>query len=89
MSLRNLVLLGLVNGFGSSATAAYGAVNQVMELRAVSRDVDCDLGLDLRRKAIGAATPEPAGSIVRTGLLKNLVLTGGLVALAYLFSAPS
>jgi len=30
MSLAELVLLGLVNGFGSSATAAYGAVNQVM-----------------------------------------------------------
>ncbi len=30
MSLAELVLLGLVNGFGSDATAAYGAVNQVL-----------------------------------------------------------
>ena len=30
MSLAELVLLGLVNGFGSNATAAYGAVNQVI-----------------------------------------------------------
>src|ERR1700726_1207717 len=30
MSLAELVLLGLVNGFGSDATAAYGAVNQVI-----------------------------------------------------------
>ncbi|MGY2931243.1 putative MATE family efflux protein [Bradyrhizobium sp. GM6.1] len=30
MAIAELVLLGLVNGFGSNATAAYGAVNQVM-----------------------------------------------------------
>jgi Na+-driven multidrug efflux pump len=30
MSLAELVLLGLVNAFGSDATAAYGAVSQVM-----------------------------------------------------------
>jgi Na+-driven multidrug efflux pump len=30
MAVAELVLLGLVNGFGSDATAAYGAVNQVM-----------------------------------------------------------
>ena len=30
MSVAELVLLGLVNGFGSDATAAYGAVGQVM-----------------------------------------------------------
>src|SRR6202158_4806578 len=30
MSIAELVLLGLVNSFGSNATAAYGAVNQVM-----------------------------------------------------------
>ncbi len=30
VSLAELVLLGLVNGFGSHATAAYGAVNQII-----------------------------------------------------------
>ena len=30
MAIAELVLLGLVNGFGSDATAAYGAVNQIM-----------------------------------------------------------
>ena len=30
MSTAEMVLLGLVNGFGSGATAAYGAVNQVL-----------------------------------------------------------
>jgi MatE len=49
MSLAELVLLGLVNSFGSKATAAYGAVNQVNELYAVSGALDRDLGLDLRR----------------------------------------
>ncbi len=49
MSLAELVLLGLVNSFGSNATAAYGAVNQVMGLGAIPGAVDLDFGLDLRR----------------------------------------
>jgi Na+-driven multidrug efflux pump len=40
----------------------------------------------VRAQAIGRGNADRLGSIVRTGLLMNLVLTGGLVALAYLFS---
>ncbi len=47
MAIAELVLLGLVNGYGSEAAAAYGAVNQVMG--AVHGDVDFDRGLDPRR----------------------------------------
>jgi len=32
-SLAGLVVLSLINGFGSNATAAYGAVNQINALR--------------------------------------------------------
>ncbi len=86
MSLAELVLLGLVNGFGSSATAAYGAVNRVMsyvQFPAMSIAISVSI---FGAQAIGRGNADRLGSIVRTGLVMNLVLTGGLVALAYLFS---
>jgi putative MATE family efflux protein len=86
MSLAELVLLGLVNGYGSNATAAYGAVNQVLsyvQFPAISISITVSI---FGAQAIGAGNTDRLGAIVRTGLLMNLFLTGGLVALAYLFS---
>ena len=86
MSVAELVLLGLVNGFGSDATAAYGAVNQVLsytQFPALSIAISVSI---FGAQAIGAGNTHRLGAIVRTGLLMNVVLTGGLVALGYLFS---
>jgi Na+-driven multidrug efflux pump len=88
MSLAELVLLGLVNGFGSNATAAYGAVNQVLsytQFPALSISITVSI---FGAQAIGGGNTARLGAIVRTGLLMNLVLTGALVALAYLFARP-
>lgn len=84
MAIAELVLLGLVNGFGSNATAAYGAVNQVMgytQFTAMSISIAVSI---LGAQAIGGGDRARLDSIVRTGLAFNLVLTGGLVALIYL-----
>ena len=84
MAIAELVLLGLVNGFGSDATAAYGAVNQVMgytQFTALSISIAVSI---LGAQAIGGGDRERLDGIVRTGLAFNLVLTGGLVALIYL-----
>jgi MATE family, multidrug efflux pump len=86
MSIAELVLLGLVNSFGSNATAAYGAVNQVMsyvQFTAMSIAVTVSI---FGAQAIGGGNAGRLDAIVRTGLLLNLILTGGLVALIYLFS---
>jgi MATE family, multidrug efflux pump len=86
MSLAELVLLGLVNSFGSGATAAYGAVNQVLgyaQFPAISIAITVSI---FGAQAIGRGHSNQIGSIVQTGLLMNLVLTGGLVAVAYLLS---
>jgi len=86
MSLAELVLLGVVNGFGSEATAAYGAVNQVMscvQFPALSIAISVSI---LVAQAIGRNDARQIGSIVRTGLEMNVILTGSLVALGYLFS---
>src|SRR6186713_876361 len=84
MAIAELVLLGLVNGFGSDATAAYGAVNQIMgyaQFTAMSISIAVSI---LGAQAIGSGDGARLDGIVRTGLAFNLVLTGGLVALIYL-----
>ena len=84
MALAELVLLGLVNGYGSEATAAYGAVNQVMgytQFTAMSISIAVSI---LGAQAVGGGDRTRLDSIVRTGLTFNVVLTGGLVALIYL-----
>ncbi|MDB5958120.1 MAG: efflux family protein [Ramlibacter sp.] len=86
ISLAEIALLSMVNGFGSQATAAYGAVNQVVnyvQFPALSIAITASI---LGAQAIGRGTPERLRAITRTGLKMNLVVTGTLVVLGYLFS---
>ncbi len=86
ISLAEIALLWLVNGYGSDATAAYGAVNQVVayvQFPAVSIAITASI---LGAQAIGAGRSDRLGAITRAGLQINLVLTGGLVLLGYLLS---
>jgi putative MATE family efflux protein len=88
VSLSEVAVLFLVNRFGSGATAAYGAVNQVMsyvQFPAISISITASV---LAAQAIGAGRNERLGPITRTGYAMNGVLTGGLIALAYLLSRP-
>ena len=73
MAIAELVLLGLVNGYGSDATAAYGAVNQVMgytQFTAMSISIAVSI---LGAQAIGGGDRARLDGIVRTGLAFNLV----------------
>ena len=86
MSLSEVAVLFLVNRFGSDATAAYGAVNQVVayvQFPAMSIAITASI---LGAQAIGAGRTRSLGAIARTGILMNLVITGSLVVLGYLFS---
>ncbi|RZI77127.1 MAG: MATE family efflux transporter [Variovorax sp.] len=86
IALAEIALLSLVNGYGSDATAAYGAVNQVVayvQFPAISIAITASI---LGAQAIGAGRADRLGAIARTGLMMNLVLTGALVLLGYLFS---
>ena len=88
MAVAELVLLGLVNGFGSQATAAYGAVNQVLayvQFPAMSIAIAASI---LGAQAIGAGQINQLGAITRMGVMLNLIMTGGGVALVYLLSRP-
>ncbi len=86
MALAEMVLLGLVNRFGPGATAAYGAVNQVMayvQFPAMSVGITVSI---LSAQAIGAGRASRLSAILRTGLVLNLLITGILVLVATLFS---
>jgi putative MATE family efflux protein len=86
ISLAEIVLLSIVNGFGSNATAAYGAVNQVVnyvQFPALSIAITASV---LGAQSIGGGRSHLLGAIMRTGLEMNLAITGTLVLIGYLFS---
>lgn len=85
-SISGIVIIGLINRFGSDATAAYGAVNQVLsyvQFPAMSIAIAASI---FGAQAIGARQSGQLGAITRTALVMNLVLTGSLILIAYLFS---
>jgi putative MATE family efflux protein len=88
VSLAEVVLLRIVNKFGSNATAAYGAVNQVVnyvQFPALSIAITASI---LGAQAIGSDRADRLGAITQTGLALNAVITGSLVVVGYLFSRP-
>ncbi|MRX50832.1 MATE family efflux transporter [Paracoccus sp. S-4012] len=87
-SLSALVIVGLVNSFGSDATAAYGAVSQVqnyVQFPALSIAIAASI---FGAQMIGGGRSDRLGEVIRTAMVMNLVLTGSLVALALIFSRP-
>lgn len=88
MSLAEVVLLSMVNGFGSDATAAYGVGNQVLgyvQFPAMSIAIAASI---LGAQAIGGGHAEKLGVITRTGILINFAFTGSLLLACYLFARP-
>ncbi|MGA8132623.1 MATE family efflux transporter [Pseudomonas sp. MWU12-2037] len=86
LSLSELVILSLVNHHGSQATAAYGAVTQIVnyvQFPALSIAITASI---LGAQAIGAGRLERLGPILRTGLMINACLTGALIVLGYMLS---
>jgi Na+-driven multidrug efflux pump len=86
ISVAEVVLLKIINGFGSDATAAYGAVNQVVnyaQFPALSIAITASI---LGAQAIGAGRSDRLPEILKTGLMLNVLLTGTLILLGYLFS---
>lgn len=86
ISVSELVVLALVNGHGSQATAAYGAVTQVVnyvQFPALSIAITASI---LAAQSIGGGHIDRLGPILRTGLWLNLVITGTLVLVGYTLS---
>lgn len=86
VSLSEIAVLSFVNAFGSTATAAYGAVNQVVsyvQFPAISIGITASI---FGAQAIGAGHADRLRAIARTAIGLVFVLVGMLIALVYLFS---
>jgi putative MATE family efflux protein len=85
-SVSAIVIVGIVNRFGVDATAAYGAVNQVLsyiQFPAMSISIAASI---FAAQSIGARRFDEVERVTRTALLMNLIITGALVATAYIGS---
>jgi putative MATE family efflux protein len=86
ISLAEIAVLFFVNRYGSQATAAYGAVNQIVnyvQFPAISIAIAASI---LGAQAIGAGRGNMLGKIAKTGIMLNLLLTGSLVIIGLAFS---
>ncbi len=85
-SISAIVIVFIVNGFGPDATAAFGAVNQVMsyvQFPAMSVGIAASI---FAAQAIGARRMGDVERVTVTALIMNTIVTGALVLVAYLFS---
>ncbi|MEX1167007.1 MAG: MATE family efflux transporter [Hydrogenophaga sp.] len=86
LSISELVILALVNTHGSQATAAYGAVTQVVnyvQFPALSIAITASI---LGAQAIGSGQLDRVRAILITGLRLNALITGGLILIGYALS---
>jgi putative MATE family efflux protein len=86
VSLSEIAVLAFVNRFGSQATAAYGAVNQIVsyvQFPAVSIGITASI---FGAQSIGAQRFDRLRSIARAAVALNYVIEGALIVLGYLFA---
>ncbi len=86
VSLSEIAVISLVNRFGSDATAAYGAVNQVasyVQMPAISLAMAVSI---FGAQAIGAGRSDRLRSVIRSGVVLNYAIGGTLIVLVYAFS---
>jgi putative MATE family efflux protein len=88
ISLSALVLMGIVNTYGSQTAAAYGIAAQLwtyiqMPALAIGAAVS-----SMAAQNVGANRWDRIGRITASGVAFNLMLTGTLVALLYVFDRP-
>jgi putative MATE family efflux protein len=84
VSLAEIAVISFVNRFGSPATAAYGAVNQIVsyvQFPAISIGIAASI---FGAQSIGAQRTDRLRKIVRAGVLLNYAIGGVLITIVYL-----
>jgi putative MATE family efflux protein len=84
VSLAEIAVISFVNRFGSSATAAYGAVNQVVsyvQFPAISIGIAASI---FGAQCIGARREDKLGSVIRSAVGLNYLVGGIIIAVCYL-----
>jgi putative MATE family efflux protein len=86
VSLAELAVITFVNHFGSSATAAYGAVNQIVgyvQFPAISIGISASI---FGAQCIGARREDKLGSVIRSAVGLNYVIGGIIIVACYVFA---
>jgi putative MATE family efflux protein len=83
VSLAELAVISFVNRFGAHATAAYGAVNQIVgyvQFPAMSIGIAASI---FGAQCIGARRTDKLGSVIRSAVMLNYLIGGILIVLCY------
>ncbi|MGH7738317.1 MAG: MATE family efflux transporter [Candidatus Tyrphobacter sp.] len=86
VSLAEIAVISFVNRFGSSATAAYGAVNLVVsyvQFPAISIGIAASI---FGAQSIGACREDMLKHVVRNAVMLNYVIGGVIIAICYVFA---
>lgn len=86
VSLAEIAVISFVNRFGSSATAAYGAVNQVVsyvQFPAISIGIAASI---FGAQCIGARREDKLGSVIRSAVGLNYVVATVIIGACYAFA---
>lgn len=86
VALAEIAVISFVNHFGSRATAAYGAVNQIagyVQFPAMSIGITASI---FGAQCIGARREDKLQSVVHSGVALNYAIGGVLIAICYAFA---
>jgi putative MATE family efflux protein len=86
VALAEIAVITFVNRFGSDATAAYGAVNQIVgyvQFPAISIGITASI---FGAQSIGAHRNDKLNSVIRSGVILNYVIGGIIIAICYIFA---
>lgn len=88
VSLAELAIISFVNHYGARATAAYGAVNQIVsyvQFPAISIGIAASI---FGAQCIGRKREDKLGSVVRSAVALNYAIGGILIAACYVLAYP-
>ena len=86
VALAEIAVISFVNRFGSDATAAYGAVNQIagyVQFPAISIGITASI---FGAQSIGAHRQDKLNSVIRSGVVLNYAIGGVIVLVCYVFA---
>ncbi|TVY08171.1 MATE family efflux transporter [Paenibacillus cremeus] len=86
VSLSNLVLIHIVNAFGSEASAAFGVANQISSYVQMPAMAIGGAVTSMAAQNIGAGKWDRVSRVTWIGVGFNVALTGSLVAIIHLFN---
>ena len=88
VSIAELAIISFVNHYGARATAAYGAVNQIVsyvQFPAISIGIAASI---FGAQCIGRKREDKLGSVMRSAVGLNYVIGGVLILTVYLLAVP-